>query len=70
MTRSAVAACLAAAGVFCIFGGEALCIAGPIRYEDEVHLVCHTIFYVGMACVGVAGVAHWSSRRKRGGARS
>ena len=50
MTRSAVAAWPAAAGVFCIFGGEALCIAGPIR-ENEIHLVCHTIFSVGIAMV-------------------
>ncbi len=42
----------AIAGVACIFGGEALCLLGPLKYERQVHLVCHVILYGGMVLIG------------------
>lgn len=45
---------LALVGVLLIFGGEAFCILGPLRFEYAVHLVCHAMFYSGIAVVGYA----------------
>jgi hypothetical protein len=50
---------MAAAGVIGIFGGEALCLAGPLTYERQVHVICHVILYGGMVCVAVAAVMQW-----------
>jgi len=55
---------LALAGVVCIFGGEILCVAGPLRYERLVHLICHTILYAGIALVCVGAWLHWADRRR------
>ena len=53
------------AGVVCIFGGEALCILGPLRYEHVVHLACHAVLYTGIVCVGIGAALHWSGRGAR-----
>lgn len=53
---------MAAVGVAGIFGGEALCVAGPLEYERQVHLVCHVILYGGITCVGIAAVVQWGRR--------
>jgi hypothetical protein len=50
---------IAAVGVLCIFGGEALCILGPLRYERQIHVICHAIFYAGVSLVGLAGFLRW-----------
>ena len=55
---------LAFAGVVCIFGGEILCVAGPLRYERLVHLICHTIVYAGIALVCLGAWWHWADRRR------
>ena len=55
---------LAVAGVVCIFGAEILCVAGPLRYERLVHLICHTILYAGIALVCVCAWLHWADRRR------
>jgi hypothetical protein len=57
---------MAAVGVLAIFGGEALCLAGPLEYERHVHLVCHAILCGGIACVAGAAVLHWGVRRSSG----
>jgi hypothetical protein len=49
---------LAATGVFCIGGGEAFCLFGPIRYQDVVHILCHVILYSGMVLVAGAAALH------------
>ena len=49
-------------GVLCIFGGEALCILGPLRYEWQVHVICHAIVYAGVGLVALAGLVHWRAR--------
>lgn len=46
------------AGVVCIFGGEALCILGPLKYEQLVYTVCHTILYAGIGCSCLGAVLH------------
>jgi hypothetical protein len=48
----------------CIFGGEILCVAGPLRYERLVHLICHAILYAGIALVCVGAWLHWADRRR------
>ena len=48
-----------ATGVFCIFGGEALCLLGPMAYERQVHLICHAILYGGVGLVVIGAVLHW-----------
>jgi hypothetical protein len=53
-----------AAGVAAIFGGEALCLLGPLRYEQEIHVICHVTFYAGVAIVVTASAIHVRSRRK------
>ena len=63
-SRSPVPLRLALAGVVCIFGGEILCVAGPLRYERLVHLICHTILYAGIALVCVGAWLHWADRRR------
>jgi hypothetical protein len=55
---------LALVGTVLIFGGEIFCLAGPLRYERIVHLVCHTILYAGIALVCVAAGLHWADRRR------
>ena len=55
----------AATGVACIFGGEALCLLGPMAYERQVHLICHAILYGGIGLVGIGAVLHWMSQRQR-----
>ena len=47
-----------------IFGGEIFCLAGPLRYERIVHLVCHTILYAGIALVCFGAGLHWADRRR------
>ena len=53
------------AGAACIFGGEALCLLGPIAYEQHVHLICHAILYGGMGLVIVGAALHWMPPRQR-----
>lgn len=48
--RSTTSRRLLLAGVACIFGGEALCVLGPLKYEHVVHAVCHTVLYAGIGC--------------------
>lgn len=55
----------AATGVACIFGGEALCLLGPIAYERWVHLICHAILYGGVVLVICAAALHWMPPRQR-----
>ena len=45
-------------------GGEILCVAGRLRYERLVHLICHTILYAGIALVCVGAWLHWADRRR------
>jgi hypothetical protein len=45
---------LAFAGTLGIFGGELLCLFGPLQYQRLVHIVCHGILYSGVALVAVA----------------
>ena len=52
---------LAATGVACIFGGEALCLLGPLAYERQVHLICHAILYGGVGLVVLGASLHWMS---------
>lgn len=52
------------AGVAAIFGGEALCLLGPLRYERAIHVICHVIFYAGIAVVVTASAIQVRSRRK------
>ena len=49
---------LVAIGAALIFGGEAFCILGPLRYETLVHLICHIALYCGMALTFVGAVIH------------
>jgi len=51
-------------GVLLIFGGEALCLLGPIRYERLVHVICHTTFYVGVMLVCLGAILHWAVKRR------
>jgi hypothetical protein len=61
MTRRARALPCAATGVACIFGGEALCLLGPMAYERQIHLVCHVILYSGVGLVVIAAALYWLS---------
>ena len=63
---SPVALGMAAFGVLGIFGGEALCLLGPLKYETAIHWICHTMLYAGVVCVAGAAVAHWGARQKPG----
>lgn len=60
--KNRVAVRLAVLGVLCIFGGEALCILGPLRYEQQIHVICHVILYAGVGLVALAGLVHWKGR--------
>ena len=53
---------LLSVGVILIFGGEAFCILGPLRYERAVHIACHAIFYLGIVLVALGIVLHWRER--------
>ena len=53
---------IAVIGVLCIFGGETLCILGPLRYEQQVHVICHAILYAGAGLVALAALLHWKVR--------
>lgn len=64
MVRMPRAVSMATAGVLGIFGGEALCILGPLEYERQVHLVCHVILYGGIACVAGAAMMQWGRRKE------
>lgn len=55
---------MALAGVGLIFGGEALCILGPLRYQQTIDRVCHALLYSGIALVGVALVIHLRAGRR------
>lgn len=61
IARTSRALPAAATGVACIFGGEALCLLGPIAYERQVHLICHAILYSGVGLVAIAAALHWRS---------
>ena len=56
---------LAVAGVLGIFGGELLCLLGPLRYERLVHVVCHAVLYTGMALVAVAAALRVAALLRR-----
>jgi|KBSSwiStaDraftv2_1062776.scaffolds.fasta_scaffold1113505_2 hypothetical protein len=56
--RSRTGQRLLLAGVVCIFGGEALCILGPLKYEHVIYVVCHTILYAGIGCSCLGVVLH------------
>jgi len=60
--RSTTSRRLLLAGIVCIFGGEALCILGPLKYEHVVHAVCHTILYAGVGGSLLGVVLHLRSR--------
>jgi hypothetical protein len=62
MTRRHYARLLAI-GVLLIFGGEAFCVFGPLRYERVVHVVCHAIFYAGIAVAAIAALG-WYGRAR------
>jgi hypothetical protein len=51
-------------GVAFLFGGEAFCLLGSMRYERVVHFSCHAVFYTGavLVCLGVA--LHWAAKRR------
>jgi hypothetical protein len=52
-------------GIACIFGGEAFCLLGPMRYERVVHFSCHAVFYTGVALVCIGALLHWAVKRRR-----
>jgi hypothetical protein len=60
-----VARGLALAGTVCIFGGEAFCVFGPMDHQRAVHVVCHAIFYGGIALVSASAAIYWAGRRDR-----
>jgi hypothetical protein len=47
-----------------IFGGEAFCLLGPIRYERVVHFSCHVMFYTGIVFGCLGAVLHWAGKRR------
>ena len=51
-------------GAACIFGGEALCILGPLRHEHVVHVACHAVLYTGVALVGLGAAIHLMAGRR------
>jgi len=51
-------------GVLAIFGGEAFCILGPMRYQPVIHVVCHAILYSGMALAGLGAILYWRGNRE------
>jgi hypothetical protein len=51
-------------GIACIFGGEAFCLLGPMRYERLVHFSCHLVFYTGVALVCIGALLHWTGKRR------
>jgi len=55
---------LAVVGTSCIFGGEALCLLGPLRYERIVHFTCHVILYGGVVSVAIAAALRLADRQK------
>jgi hypothetical protein len=55
---------IAVVGVLCVFGGEAFCILGPLHYQQQIHVICHAIFYAGIGLVALAGLLHWKGRLK------
>lgn len=57
--KASLALTLVAIGVACVFGGEALCLLGPIAYEHLVHQVCHGILYSGVGLVVIGATLHW-----------
>jgi hypothetical protein len=54
---------LIGAGVLFIFGGETLCILGPMGHEATVHGVCHVILYSGIGMAGLGSVLYWVGKR-------
>ena len=64
--RSTTSRRLLLAGVACIFGGEALCILGPLKYEHIVHAACHTVLYAGVGCSLLGGVLHLRGQSRAG----
>ena len=56
---------LAATGVACIFGGEALCLLGPTAYERQIHMVCHGILYSGVGLVVTGAAVHWMTLARK-----
>jgi hypothetical protein len=57
---------LVVAGIAFIFGGEMLCLAGPLRYERLIHLTCHSILYAGIVLVCIGAGLHWTDRFRSG----
>jgi hypothetical protein len=51
-------------GIACIFGGEAFCLLGPMRYERLVHFSCHAVFYTGVVLVCIGALLHWAGKRR------
>jgi hypothetical protein len=51
-------------GVAFLFGGEAFCLLGPMRYERIVHFSCHAVFYAGVAFVCLGGIIHWATKHR------
>jgi hypothetical protein len=62
--RGVLALRLVALGAALIFGGEAFCILGPLRYESIVHTTCHIALFTGIALVFLGGVIHFRSRAR------
>jgi hypothetical protein len=52
-------------GIAGIFGGEAFCLLGPMRYERLVHFSCHAVFYTGVVFVCIGALLHWFVKRRR-----
>jgi hypothetical protein len=62
--RSTVPLRLILLGVAFLFGGEAFCLLGPMRYERIVHFSCHAVFYAGIAFVCLGAIIHWAAKRR------
>ena len=56
---------LALVGASSIFGGETLCLVGPMRYERIIHITCHAILYAGAVSVALAAAVHWTGRQRQ-----
>jgi len=51
-------------GVLFLFGGEAFCLLGPLRYERVVHYGCLAVFYAGAAFVCLGAILRWGGNRR------
>jgi len=51
------------AGLLCIFGGESLCILGPLLHERSMQFACHTVLHSGIALALIGTLLYLSGKR-------